>query len=103
MLSWVLLLFASGLEVLWAAGLKRSESTLEWLATIVCIIGSFSLLVLATKRMGASTAYVFFVIFGTVGAYLLDVALFGKPFSPVAMLAIVVILFSVVQLKQVKD
>lgn len=103
MLSWVLLLLASGLEVLWAAGLKRAGSVLEWSATIVCIIGSFALLVLATKRMGASTAYVFFVIFGTVGTYLLDVALFGKPLSPVAMLAIAVILFSVVQLKQVKD
>ncbi|AXT46980.1 MULTISPECIES: DMT family transporter [Chromobacterium] len=103
MFSWMLLLLASGLEVLWAAGLKRSDSVLEWLATIACIIGSFSLLVLVTKRMGASTAYVFFVIFGTVGTYLLDVALFGKSVSPLAVLAIAVILFSVVQLKQVKD
>lgn len=100
MLSWVLLLVASGLEIAWAAGLKYAQQPLEWAVTLACIAGSFIFLVLATKRMEASIAYVFFVTFGTVGTYLLDVCFFDKRITLTAVTAIAVILFSIIQLKR---
>ncbi len=100
MLSWVFLVISSALEVLWAAGLKYAVSPLEWGATVVCIVGSFIFMVLAAQRMGAAFAYVVFVTFGTVGTYMLDVLYFGKELKWAAVVAIAVILFSVIKLKQ---
>lgn len=100
MLSWIFLVISSALEVLWAAGLKYAVSPLEWGATILCIVGSFVFMVLAAQRMGAAFAYVVFVTFGTVGTYMLDVLYFGKELKLAAVLAIAVILFSVIKIKQ---
>lgn len=100
MSSWIYLFIASGLEVAWAVGLKYASSSLEWLVTLVCIVGSFFFLVLATKRLGASISYVFFVSFGTIGTYILDSVWFGKPFSVVAAVAIAVVLFCIIQIKR---
>lgn len=100
MLSWIFLVISSALEVLWAAGLKYAVSPLEWGATILCIVGSFVFMVLAAQRMGAAFAYVVFVTFGTVGTYMLDVLYFSKELKLAAVLAIAVILFSVIKIKQ---
>ncbi|MCU0999636.1 hypothetical protein JAK44_01470 [Stenotrophomonas maltophilia] len=100
MTKWLYLVIASGLEVAWAIGLKCASSLAEWVVTLVCIVGSFLFLVMATKRLGASTSYVFFVTFGTIGTYILDTVWFGKPFSAVAAAAIAVVLFCIVQIKR---
>ncbi|MCO7636588.1 SMR family transporter [Pseudomonas sp. S 311-6] len=101
-MSWVFLLISSGLEVTWAAGLKYAETPLEWVLTILCMAGSFAFIMLASRRMGAALAYVFFVTFGAVGTYVLDVAFFGKEPKWLAVAAIAVILFSVARLHRVK-
>ncbi|MBB5143509.1 DMT family transporter [Desulfovibrio intestinalis] len=100
MLSWTLLFIASSLEIAWAAGLKYADSPLGWVATLGCVAGSFIFLVLATKRMEASIAYVLFVTLGAVGTYLLDISFFGKKMTFTAVAAIIVILVSIVCLKR---
>lgn len=102
MLSWVFLLLSSGLEVMWAAGLKYAATPLQWTLTVSCMVGSFVFMLLASRRMGAALAYVFFVTFGAVGTYLLDVAYFGKEPRLLAVAAIAVILWAVARLHQVK-
>lgn len=62
--------------------------------------GQFYLYGAGGSTDGAAFAYVVFVTFGTVGTYMLDVLYFGKELKWAAVVAIAVILFSVIKLKQ---
>ena len=97
-LNYSILLLASGLEIAWAVGLKYADSLPDWIATVLCILGSFRGLVLASKRMPPALAYILFVIFGTVGSYGVDIYFFGKEFSFIAILAIAAMLICVAML-----
>lgn len=94
-LNYCILLAASALEIAWAVGLKYADSPLDWVVTIICVIGSFIGLVLASRRMSAALAYILFVIFGTVGSYGIDIYFFDKKLSWTALLAIIVMLICV--------
>lgn len=100
---WLYLFIASLFEILWAVGLKYADSLLEWSFTIFFIIGSFVFLLFAAKNMKASYAYVFFVVFGTVGTFIFDIYVIDNPFNPVSLIAIVMIIIGVVKLKQIGD
>lgn len=100
---WLYLLIASLFEILWAIGLKYAESLIEWLFTIFFIIGSFLFLLLAAKKIKASYAYVFFVVFGTVGTFIFDIYVIDNPFRPISLVAIALIITGVVKLKQIGD
>lgn len=94
-LNYGILLIASALEIAWAAGLKYADSPLDWIATVLCVIGSFIGLVLASRRMSAALAYILFVIFGTIGSYWVDIYFFGKELSLTALSVIIVMLVCV--------
>ena len=46
---WLYILSAGVLEVAWVSGLKYSNTFIEWGATILAIITSFAVLILASK------------------------------------------------------
>lgn len=102
MITYLILLIASALEIAWAVGLKYASSPIEYLLTVLCIFGSFIFLVVGSKRITPPFAYILFVIFGTVGTFLLDVIYFGKMLSLTAILAIGTMLFGVVMLNKEK-
>lgn len=102
MLKWLALVLASGFETGWAAGLKYAQGVPQWTLTILCIIGSSVFLVLATRMLPASIAYVSFVTLGAIGAYLLDVLAFGKEANLTAMAAIGIMLFCIARLEREK-
>lgn len=99
MLNWSILILASGFEIGWVMGIKYSHSIPEWIATILCIVSSFIFLTMATRRMSASIAYVLFVVFGTVGSYLIDV-FYGKEMTFFSILSIVILLISIIELNK---
>lgn len=102
-MAWLYILIASILEVGWAIGLKLSDSPIHWLITGFLIIGSFIFLILAAKKMKPSYAYVFFVVFGTVGTFLFDILFMGKSANVISIIAIVIIVIGVVRLKQIGE
>lgn len=99
MLNWIILIIASGFEIGWVMGIKYSHTILAWIVTFFCIVLSFVFLTVSTRRMSASIAYVFFVVFGTVGSYLIDV-FYGKEMTFLSILSIIILLISIVELNK---
>ncbi|RLL34816.1 quaternary ammonium compound-resistance protein SugE [Acinetobacter cumulans] len=102
-MAWLYIFIASVLEVGWAIGLKLSTTLPHWLGTAVLIVGSFIFLILAANKMKPSYAYVFFVVFGTVGTFLFDILFMGKSVNIISIIAIIVIIIGVVRLKQIGE
>lgn len=53
--------------------------------------------------MKPSYAYVFFVVFGTVGTFLFDILFMGKSANVISIIAIIIIVIGVVRLKQIGE
>ncbi|WP_046176037.1 DMT family transporter [Domibacillus indicus] len=99
--KWLLVLIAGFFEVGWAAGLKHADSLFEWLLTVLSIALSFGLLIYCSSHLPAATVYASFVGLGTAGTVLLDMAVFGEPFSWVKVILVAVLLVGIIGLKSV--
>lgn len=99
--KWLLVLIAGFFEVGWAAGLKHADSLFEWIGTAVAIAVSFGLLIYCSKHLPATTVYAAFVGLGTAGTVLLDMAMFGEPFSWMKVALIMLLLTGIIGLKTV--
>jgi paired small multidrug resistance pump len=96
---WMYVLFAGILEILWVTGLKYSGTTLQWVGTVTAIILSFSAIILATKSLPVGTVYAVFAGMGTGGTVLVEMLIFGEPFSLIKILLIILLLCGVIGLK----
>ena len=76
---WLYILGAGILEVVWVAGLKYSNTLVEWGATVLAIVASFAVLIIATNFLPIGTVYAVFTGLGTVGTVLAEIILFGEP------------------------
>jgi paired small multidrug resistance pump len=99
--KWLLVLFAGFFEVGWVAGLKHSNSFIEWILTFIAITVSFGLLIYCSKQLPTTTVYAAFVGLGTAGTVILEMTLFDEPFSWLKVLFIVVLLAGIIGLKVV--
>ncbi|MBY0269457.1 MAG: quaternary ammonium compound efflux SMR transporter SugE [Burkholderiales bacterium] len=87
--SWILLLIAGLLEVVWAIGLKYTEGfsrLVPSVITITAMIASVWLLALALKGIPVGTGYAVWTGVGTVGTAILGIVLFNEA-ATVARLA----------------
>ena len=96
---WLLLLGAGVFEVVWVAGLKYSNSLVEWGATILAIIASFAVMIKATKFLPVGTVYAVFTGLGTAGTVLAEIILFGEPVNIYKIILISTLLLGVIGLK----
>lgn len=101
-MSWLILVAAGLLEVVWAIGLKYTHGFTRLVPSLItggAMIASMWLLALATKSLPIGTAYAVWVGIGATGAAILGVFLFHEPVSPgrVAFLALLVV--SIIGLK----
>ncbi|MFC0469160.1 multidrug efflux SMR transporter [Halalkalibacter kiskunsagensis] len=101
--NWTFIIIAGLVEVLWVIGLKHSSNLLEWGGTALLIYLSFTLLVKATKSLPVATVYAIFTGMGTAGTVLVDMVVFGEPFSWTKVLFILLLLSGVVGLKLVTN
>lgn len=101
--QWLKVMIAAVFEVGWVIGLKHAGSIFEWAVTIVCIIVSFYLLVMAGKSLPVGTVYAVFVGLGTAGTVLSDMIFFGEPFQVGTIIMILILLTGVIGLKLVTD
>ncbi|MFD1178075.1 DMT family transporter [Paenibacillus puldeungensis] len=98
---WLSVIAAGILEVIWVTGLKHSSSILEWGITLLAIIISFVVLTNASKHLPVGTVYAVFTGIGTAGTVLIEIIIFGEPFSFIKIVLIVILLSGVIGLKLV--
>ncbi|WGE28783.1 quaternary ammonium compound efflux SMR transporter SugE [Edwardsiella tarda] len=101
-MSWIVLLIAGLLEVVWAISLKSSHGfTRLWpsLITLVAMVASVLLLAHAMKTLPAGTAYAVWTGIGAVGAAIMGIILLGEPASLLRLLSLVLIVAGIVGLK----
>lgn len=101
-MSWLILLIAGFLEVIWAIGLKYTDGfTKFWpsVATITAMISSFVLLGIAMKTLPMGVAYSVWVGIGAVGAVLMGVLLFSESVSLLKFISVSLIVLGIIGLK----
>ncbi|MFC4306763.1 DMT family transporter [Cohnella boryungensis] len=97
--TWLSVVIAAGFEVGWVIGLKHAQGIWEWGATIIAIIVSFTLMILASRSLPVGTVYAVFVGLGTAGTVLAEIILFGNPAQMGKMVLIGILLLGVIGLK----
>ena len=101
-MSWVFLLAAGLLEVLWAFTMKRSDgfsSLGPSVVTIAAMIASFLLLAQAMKLLPLGTAYAVWTGIGALGAFLVGVLVLGEQANAIRIASVMLILAGLVGLK----
>ncbi|MET4655579.1 paired small multidrug resistance pump [Exiguobacterium sp. PvP048] len=98
---WFSIILASFFEVGWVIGLKHATTPLEWAATVVSIIISFTVLIKVSNHLPVGTVYAVFVGLGTAGTVVTDIVLFGQSASIIKLMLIAVLLVGVIGLKLV--
>lgn len=99
--NWVKVVIAAFFEVFWVIGLKHADDFWSWTGTVIAIIISFYLMIMAGKELPVGTVYAVFVGLGTAGTIFSDIVFFGEPFKITKVLLILVLLGGVVGLKLV--
>ncbi|MDA6076386.1 quaternary ammonium compound efflux SMR transporter SugE [Edwardsiella anguillarum] len=90
-MSWIVLLIAGLLEVVWAISLKYSHGfTRLWpsVVTLLAMAASVLLLAHAMKTLPAGTAYAVWTGIGAVGAAIMGIILLGESTSPMRLLSL---------------
>lgn len=101
-MSWILLVLAGLLEIIWAIGLKYTDGfTRLWptIATISAMLISLALLGIVMKTLPVSTAYAVWMGIGVVGTAILGIMVLGEPATFGRLMSIALILAGVIGLK----
>ncbi|OHE82021.1 MAG: hypothetical protein A2X76_04645 [Lysobacterales bacterium GWF1_69_6] len=101
-MSWLYLVLAGLLEVVWAVGLKYTEGFTRLgpsLLTAGAMAGSFYLLSLAMRSLPLGTAYGVWVGIGAVGAAIAGMVLFKEPATMLRVVSLVLVVAGIVGLK----
>jgi len=101
-MSWLILVFAGLLEVVWALGLKYTHGFTRLVpsaVTIAAMAASMWLLGTAVKTLPIGTAYAVWVGIGAVGTAIGGMALLDEPVSAVRIALLAVLVASILGLK----
>ncbi|MGM0124557.1 paired small multidrug resistance pump [Enterococcus sp. AZ194] len=97
--TWISVIIAALFEVSWVIGIKHANNWVEWIGTLLAIIISFSLMIMAGKTLPVGTVYAVFVGLGTLGTILSGILFFGEPFSLGKIFLTATLLVGVIGLK----
>ena len=103
-MSWIYLLIAGLLEIVWAIGLKYTQGFTKLLPsaiTIVAMIASIWFLALALRTIPVGTGYAVWTGIGATGTAILGIVLFAEPATAARLACIGLILAGIVGLKVV--
>ncbi|EAA8442543.1 quaternary ammonium compound efflux SMR transporter SugE [Salmonella enterica] len=101
-MSWIILLIAGLLEVVWAVGLKYTHGfsrLIPSIITITAMVISMALLSWAMKTLPVGTAYAIWTGIGAVGAAITGILLLGESASPARLLSLGLIVAGIIGLK----
>ena len=99
--DWIKVFIAAFFEVLWVIGLKHANDFWTWTGTVISIIISFYLMIMAGRKLPVGTVYAVFVGLGTAGTVFSEILFFGEPFKVEKILLILLLLAGVIGLKVV--
>ncbi|WP_370201192.1 multidrug efflux SMR transporter [Roseibium sp.] len=101
-MSWILLIVAGILEVVWAFAMKESHGFTRVMPVIVMVAamaGSFTLLAMAMRSLPLGTAYMVWTGIGAVGAFAVGVWFLGEQFTVQRGIATALIIAGMVTMK----
>ena len=101
-MTWIALILAGLLEVVWAVGLKYTEGFTRPLATaltLAAMAGSVGLLGLALRGLPLGTAYAIWTGIGTVGTVIFGIVALNEPAGALRLGCIAMIIGGIVGLK----
>lgn len=99
--NWLKVILAAVFEVVWVIGLKHADNFLEWTITVIAIIISFTVMIMAGRKLPVGTVYAVFVGLGTAGTVLSDILLFDEPLKIEKLILVGILLAGVIGLKLV--
>ncbi|MGR3764210.1 DMT family transporter [Rossellomorea sp. NS-SX7] len=99
--NWIKVFVAAFFEVFWVIGLKHANDFWTWAGTIIAIIISFYVMIMAGRKLPVGTVYAVFVGLGTAGTVFSETIFFGVPFKVEKVLLILLLLAGVIGLKLV--
>ena len=97
--DWLKVFIAGFFEVFWVIGLKHADNGWAWAGTVIAIIVSFYLMIMAGRKLPVGTVYAVFVGIGTAGTVFSEIIFFGEPFKASKMLLVMLLLAGVIGLK----
>ncbi|HEV8583090.1 MAG TPA: quaternary ammonium compound efflux SMR transporter SugE [Thermoanaerobaculia bacterium] len=101
-MSWLYLIVAGLLEVVWAVTIKSTEGFTRLGPTLLSLGlmgGSFYLLGLAMRDLPTSTGYAVWVGIGAAGTALLGMVFLGESRNPLRLLSLALIVLGVIGLR----
>ncbi|GAL63178.1 MULTISPECIES: DMT family transporter [Algibacter] len=106
-MNWILLVIAGLFEVAFATSLGKAkeatgiESTYWYIAFIICLVISMSLLLKVTQHLPIGTAYAVWTGIGAVGTVLVGIFVFNEPATTLRIFFISTLIISIIGLKVV--
>jgi len=99
--SWIKVFLAAFFEVFWVIGLKHADDLWTWAGTVISVIISFYVMIMAGRKLPVGTVYAVFVGLGTAGTVITEILFFGEAFKISKILLICLLLAGVIGLKLV--
>jgi Membrane transporters of cations and cationic drugs len=101
-MSWLILIVAGLLEVVWAVGLKYTHGfsrLVPSIITVTAMVASIALLAWAMKSLPVGTAYAIWTGIGAVGAAITGILLLGESASLARIASLALIVCGIIGLK----
>lgn len=101
-MSWIILVIAGLLEVVWAIGLKYTHGftrLVPSVITVTAMIVSVIMLSWAMKNLPTGTAYAVWTGIGAVGAAITGILLLDESANPARLLSLALIVAGIIGLK----
>ncbi|MDQ1002085.1 paired small multidrug resistance pump [Neobacillus niacini] len=97
--NWMKVFIGAFFEVLWVIGLKHANDLWTWTGTVISIMVSFYLIIMAGRKLPVGTVYAVFVGLGTAGTVISEIIFFGEPVKLEKVMLILLLLVGVLGLK----
>ena len=101
-MTWIILIMAGLLEVVWAVGLKYTAGFTKLVPSVLTLsamAGSVGLLGLALRTLPLGTAYAIWTGIGTVGTVIFGIVVLNEPASVLRVACIAMIIGGILGLK----
>ncbi|WP_291201272.1 multidrug efflux SMR transporter [Hyphomonas sp.] len=101
-MSWIYLILAGLLEIVWAVAMKQSAGFTRLTPTLLmaaAMPASFFLLALAMRSLPLGTAYMVWTGIGAIGAFAVGVLWLGEPATALRVLAALLIAGGIILMK----
>ena len=101
-MSWIILVIAGLLEVVWAVCLKYAHGFSRLTPSVISVtamIVSMALLAWAMKSLPVGTAYAVWTGIGAVGAAITGIVLLGESANPMRLASLALIVLGIIGLK----